>query len=803
MKSVTQLALANDKANKSRSILITVSVILTTMLLTVIATWGTGMVKYQKANAGSMYGSYYGRFKNVSLEQIQEMNRRSEFSEVGKMSYVGEVENKLRLYLYCADDTTRELSNLDSALEKGSYPKAVNEIAAQKNFFESIGYSDVKPGDKISLNYRPDSASKYAPEEFIVSGILRGSELQKNNYTAYVSEEYYNQKITGENRIYVASFRLSDAVDINMDNDEEIIRELGKKIGVPEKNVNVNSYYLTWALDPGTETVTGCAMVAVIVILFSVVVIYNIFQVGITQKIQEYGKLKALGMTRKQLKQVIQREGMFLAVIGVPIGLLLGYLVSLVSFDTLMLKIQNIQENVEMIEVSLFSIPAILTAALLSFATVWLALKKPMKIVASVSTIEAIRYQESSKSRRKNRKGKELPSVNGLMLANISQNRKRTLTTILTMGLSCVLFVVMANFVGNMDEEYEARRNVEHGQFQIELEWSMNDKAYPENNLENILLDNPLGSQTVEKIKAIEGVKEVRTRKIFIMDVQGHGPMTVSVLDREEFQKLEEGKSYEGSFDYEKAVEKGAVFYGSSYYLQMEGFAIGQKVSATLPDGTGFETNIQGAIGPVADTDWLITEDTFQSLNLEGEWNGYIYVDCKEKDLKQVQEAIGELFADTEHIEISTYQDALKTSAFEMQVVKLAVYAFLIIIGLIGFMNLANTMITNVITRKQEFGVLQAVGMTNQQLNRMLQREGLLFTIGTIAVSMVLGIPLGYAVFSYGKSQSIIGLNVYHFPVVEICLMLVVMIILQLILSFVLSRNIKKDSLVERIRYQG
>lgn len=803
MKSVTQLALANDKANKSRSILITVSVILTTMLLTVIATWGTGMVKYQKANAGSMYGSYYGRFKNVSLEQIQEMNRRSEFSEVGKMSYVGEVENKLRLYLYCADDTTRELSNLDSALEKGSYPKAVNEIAAQKNFFESIGYSDVKPGDKISLNYRPDSASKYAPEEFIVSGILRGSELQKNNYTAYVSEEYYNQKTTGENRIYVASFRLSDAVDINMDNDEEIIRELGKKIGVPEKNVNVNSYYLTWKLDPGTETITGCAMVAVIVILFSVVVIYNIFQVGITQKIQEYGKLKALGMTRKQLKQVIQREGMFLAVIGVPIGLLLGYLVSLVSFDTLMLKIQNIQENVEMIEVSLFSLPAILTAALLSFATVWLALKKPMKIVASVSTIEAIRYQESSKSRRKNRKGKELPSVNGLMLANISQNRRRTLTTILTMGLSCVLFVVMANFVGNMDEEYEARRNVEHGQFQIELEWSMNDKAYPENNLENILLDNPLGSQTVEKIKAIDGVKEVRTRKIFIMDVQGHGPMTVSVLDREEFQKLEEGKSYEGSFDYEEAVEKGAVFYGSSYYLQMEGFAIGQKVSATLPDGTGFETNIQGAIGPVADTDWLITEDTFQSLNLEGEWNGYIYVDCKEKDLKQVQEAIGELFADTEHIEISTYQDALKTSAFEMQVVKLAVYAFLIIIGLIGFMNLANTMITNVITRKQEFGVLQAVGMTNQQLNRMLQREGLLFTIGTIAVSMVLGIPLGYAVFSYGKSQSIIGLNVYHFPVVEICLMFVVMIILQLILSFVLSRNIKKDSLVERIRYQG
>lgn len=508
-------------------------------------------------------------------------------------------------------------------------------------------------------------------------------------------------------------------------------------------------------------------------------------------------------MTRKQLKQVIRREGMFLAVIGVPIGLLLGYLISVVSFDTLMYKNQSIQENLEMVKVSLFSVPAVLAAALLSFATVWLALKKSMKIVASVSAIEAIRYQESSKSKRSSRKGKELLNVNGLMLANLSQNRKRTFTTILTMGLFCVLFVVMANFVGNMDEEYEARRSVEHGQFQIELDWSMNDKAYPQNNLENILKDNPLDSQTVEKIKAIDGVKEVRTRKIFIMDVQGHGPMTVSVLDKEETQKLEEGKSYEGAFDYGKAAEKDAIFYGSAYYLEMDGFAIGQSVSATLPDGTAFDTSIQGAIGPVADTEWLMTEDTFQSLNLKGEWNGYIYVDCEEKDLKQVQDSLAELFADAEHIEISTYQDALKTSAFQMQMLEFAVYAFLLIIGLIGFMNLANTMITNVITRRQEFGVLQAVGMTNRQLNRMLQREGMLFTIGTIVVSMVFGIPLGYAVFGYGKSHSFIGLNIYHFPVVEICLMFVVIVILQLILSFVLSRNIKKDSLVERIRYQG
>ena len=47
--------------------------------------------------------------------------------------------------------------------------------------------------------------------------------------------------------------------------------------------------------------------------------------------------------------------------------------------------------------------------------------------------------------------------------------------TIVTMGLSCVLFVVVANCLGNMDEEYEARKNVEYGRFQIELQYSNED----------------------------------------------------------------------------------------------------------------------------------------------------------------------------------------------------------------------------------------------------------------------------------------------------------------------------------------
>ena len=89
------------------------------------------------------------------------------------------------------------------------------------------------------------------------------------------------------------------------------------------------------------------------------------------------------------------------------------------------------------------------------------------------------------------------------------------------------------------------------------------------------------------------------------------------------------------------------------------------------------------------------------------------------------------------------------------RIVKLGCYLFMAIVGLIGFMNLANTMIINITTKKQEYGVLQAVGMTNKQLNLSLQIQGLIFTVGTICVALAAGLPLGYALFSYAKHNGI------------------------------------------------
>ena len=181
----------------------------------------------------------------------------------------------------------------------------------------------------------------------------------------------------------------------------------------------------------------------------------------------------------------------------------------------------------------------------------------------------------------------------------------------------------------------------------------------------------------------------------------------------------------------------------------------------------------------------------------------YLWVDCAKKDVASVEQSLNDLLSDTSHIKLNTYHAELQTAEYASRMMKLGCYLFMAIVGLIGFMNLANTMIINITTKKQEYGVLQAVGMTNKQLNLSLQIQGLIFTVGTICVALAAGLPLGYALFSYAKHNGIFGMNVYHVPLIPILVMILLVGILQIVLSCVLSSNLKKETLVERIRYQG
>lgn len=804
MKMVTNLALSSIKKDKTRSILVTISIFMTTVLLAVIATVGLSLMEANKQNSGIWYGSYFGTYKNMTEEQVSKMQQRSEFTDIGKMEVFGMVDSKKDLYLAWADRMCMEMNHMDRNLEEGSYPAEESEIAGQRSFFRELGYDDPQIGDRITVPYRTDLNSLFEPEEFVISGFLKEPEIEAVSGTAYISDAYYMKRIPEQSRNYKVYFRMDESIGLTTDNVEDTIKELAGKLGIKEKYADDNYMYLMAKLDPGVETITICAVVGFMVICFAVIVIYNIFQVGIVQKVQEYGKLKAIGSTKKQLRQMVLREGMFLTAIGVPAGLLAGYGLAAAIFYWMLGLMAAPGEEIKGSPV--FSLPLLFIVAALAVITVWIALKKPMKIVSSISPVEAMRYQESGKRRKGIRRGRKTLSVAGMTMANLSGHKRRTAATIFSMGLSCILFVVIANVLGNMDMEYAARRNVPHGQFQISLDYSRGDKAYPENNLDRILADNPLNQELLEKIAGLEGVTEVGTGYILCAedkDKQDGGMITIQVLDREDFEKEASSGTASEMPGYDQISKQNGVIYGWINFMEDSGYAIGQKLNLSVFDGTKtaeWTPELVGAFGS-SNADLVMTKDTFDALGLGESAIGSIWADCAKSDTETVRTAINGALAGTGHVRMASYADMQKSFESSIQIMKYGGYVFCAIIGFISFMNMANTMITSIITRKQEFGILQAVGMTNRQLNRSLQIEGIFFSAGPVLVAMLLGVPLGYAGFLYCKANGIIGINVYHFPAAELGLMVVALAALQLGLSFLLSRNVKKESLVERIRY--
>lgn len=812
MKTIIKLAISNNKKNQTRSILIIASVVLTTMLLSTIGTFVYGSYQSNKANAKILYGGYHGVFREVDEEAIRQLNLRSEFKTIGKMAVAGSVEAKKNTTLYWADDTTYELTNLNKRIMDGNIPRNETDILAEKAFFKLLGYPNAQIGDNVILPVRADLESVYEPKEFVISGFLKegNSQLERRNYLAYVAEKFYKNQTKGKKKDYSVLFLIDDSVKLTMNRAEGTIQELGEKCGIEKEKLLINDYYMNWSVNPGLDMIIGGIMISGCILLFSIIVIYNIFQVGVVQKIQEYGKIKALGATKRQIRSVVLMEGMLLAVIGSPLGIVLGSIMGKILFTKLMSETIHIREDIELVKATIISLPLLGGVLVVSLFSIYFSLRKPMKMVGRLSPVNAIRYQEHTLYKNSLRKGKINLTILSMTLANLSMNRKRTITTIVTMGLSCVLFVVLASMIGSIDNEYDARKTIEYGQFQLSIDYSLSDKAYPQNNLDQILKNNPLDQGLIQTIKKIDGVTNVKTRDILAMwirNIEGEEAKMlndVAVLDQESFSHMANEGGTIGVTDYDMATKENSLLYGWSHFLEYNGYNINQPVRAQLETGqssVSLEGSIQGSFGS-SNQNFAITKGTYDKLGLTEHSTGYIWIDCEEKDRERIKEQLKDLISNKEYVDFATYQNAYDISVHSTNMMKIMVYSLLSVLGVIGFFNMANTMIVNIITRKREIGVLQAIGMTNKQLNHMLQLEGIIFTIGTVLIALLIGIPAGYEAFLYGKRNSYIGLNAYHFPLKEVFLMILAIGILQMGLSFLLSRNLKKDSLMKRIRHQ-
>lgn len=813
---ITSLAKSRIKYNKSRTILTAIAIMLTTMLLMGLGTSAVGLLDFNRQQA-SASSNVHAALKNLTADQVDMLKNHVDVESLETSEIFATVEyGKMNGFLIYTQDIKSGIYHGIGKLIEGRYAEASNEICGPKAFFKRL---DTEPviGNTVTISFRPEGEGKIETRDFVICGIVSEREVSNLDisdtriaYGASVSEELVNEFIPQNERVYNnTSIRVTGEDKLNYDEIENKIMQIASDIGCDEKNVDLNNEYLFTMTDPGTEMAGIVFGIAALIIVFSGLVIYSIYYVGVITDVQEIGKLKALGASKKQIRNLLLTEGMFISGIAIPIGVILGFLIPYFILPIVIkwgIEVSVTAFSIESLH--MFSFPVLIAVIVVSLFTVYISLLKPMRMAEKISPIEAIRYQESSIG-KKLRKGNINVNVFRLSTANLLRNKRRTAVTMITMGLSCVLFMSLAGALNSMSAEDIARRNIEKGDFRLALNYSLNDREYTENNLDSLQQKNIFSDDFVDQVQSIDGVKMVERHKESLVGSQYQSEMfeegkrrTMSTLTKEEADEFQK-EVKQGKIDYDKLIEEHGAVFTSDTFIDEYGFTIGDTIPLVIYDGDRqipFEIKISASIDDGGTADFLIPQEVYDSLNLNYDSTAELFISVDKNKYESVKTAMQEIEKTNEYFRLYSYDEEIELGAASVNVVKYPMYAILLMIAVIGFMNLINTMVTSIITRKRELGVLQAIGLSNKQLTKMLAGEGMVIIAGTLLASVTLGNILGYLIFLWAKNSHFMSVSAYHYPLMETIALASVLVIGQLLITYFINKCVNKESLIDRIR---
>ena len=792
MKTLTNLVKGNLKSSKAKSVLICITIMLTTTLLTSVGIICNNWLKTNKAATIEYSGSFEGIYKRVNKDKLDIIKNNASIDQYGIYKAIGTSQYEdSNLGLIYADNTIKNMANIK--FEDGTMPEKENEIAIESGYLNLLN-NGAKIGDKIKLSYESLSTGEIKEKEFILSGILQTSDISKaqKSYSAIISKSYFVSEEVDENTKYNVYINIVKPKKLTADEVKESILSIAKNMGIEEYDVRINTDYIN-ASNPDPQVIAGGIVVALIIILSSMLVIYSIFYVSVINKVHEYGKLRAVGATKRQIRKIILREGFILSCISIPLGIAIGYLIG----QVVILKALKMDRY----GVGGMNIFIAIGVAVITVISVLLSLLKPMKMACNISPVEAMRY-DGNDSKQKKRKGYEEINLKKITFANLSRNKKRTVITLLSLSLSGILFIVASTIMNCMNPENMAKDH-SLGDITVYLDnYDWNEDG--SNNLYDIQANNPLGKEMCERLENIPGVKKINMEKSAWASIDiGAGEKNLEDIqgfDKEFYDELSE-HLVEGEINKE-ALESGeGIVYTHPSYAKEIGIKVGSTQVITIYDGKDSYkkeftvlalVDIGGASIRIPESvmDSLIKTDTTIRVGLE----------IKKDMLKSVEEEIKNITDNDEYLSYGTLEDSIETYKKSMAITSVLIYSLVIIIGVIGLMNLINTMITSIITRKRELGILQAIGLSDKQLVKMLQIEGLFYTVGTLLITLTLGNILGYiAVIIFRNTGA--SYAIYDYPLTQTIIMIVAITLVQILITYMVTNNFKKDSLVDRIRY--
>lgn len=782
---IKHISKASLKSNKLRNRLVGSVITLAAFLMALVITF-----EYNAAMEMKNWMDYQAMFENADKQVIQRISKNTDVEVYGLGERVGIAkEGNTSLLMIYADENTMKLSNIH--IKSGSMPKAANQIAIEESYFRSAN-KKLGIGDTIKLNYRNDISRRMQTSSFIITGLLEAgaeSSVDSEAYNAVLSWNFIkaDPALASVNPSVV--IKVADADSYSNSELKAKIKQISKAAGLDEKNIDFNNLNI----DSNNATYqTSLAVMAIpaVVMFACALVIYNIFCITIMRRVKEYGQLRTLGTTRRQIKKIVFREGKVISIRYIPLGIIGGCIVSYILRTSMWLPGP--------------STVLALSAGIITFIVVMISLRKPASIAAGASPMEALHYTGYNAGKiSKERSARKLtPFMLGKLY--LSRNKKKNMITFLSLTLSGILFITAASFLTSIDPDQRARRSFPYGgEYIISLN---SDLISPLTDYNDLQIKNPLSEKLKSEITEISGVNGIEVHKYIKGRLPGvavdDGTIEISNIREKDYKELEKLLT-QGSMPEFSAVNNQMLINSSGRDYKNINFKPGSKGSLNVFDGKLQKKADFIISGIVKDKDsgetFLLPDKTMDKL-VKDNCNISFEILSSKGYSANTESQLKALVERDERLEFKSFKEEKDSIENILRTITLTVYTFVAFIACFGLVNLVNTMITNVISRKNEIGILQAVGLNRTQLTQMLSTENAYMIFGSFIVSVVAGSAIGYAV---SKSiGNIAGLSYirYQAPLLIIAIYFLLIVVIQAVTTKFIGISMRKHSVVERMR---
>ena len=460
-KCIRHLALKSLQASRTRNLIAVAAIALTAVLFTSLFTIALSINEgFQQSNFRQVGGFSHGGFKYLTKEQFEELKDDPLIDQWGVRRFLGMPMDapfhKSHVEISYSDAAEAHWQYCDPV--EGSLPQeGTDQAATDTHVLELLGI-EPEIGAKFTISFDVDGNP--ATQTFTLSGWWEYDEAIVANHIlipeSRVDEILAETGVDPNNPAdgMTGAWNMDVMLKSGSRHIEQDLNQILENHGYQNEergdnyiDIGVNWGYTGARLSDAADStaIAAIAAVALLIIFTGYLIIYNVFQISVAGDIRFYGLLKTIGTTPRQLRRIIRLQALALSIAGIPIGLVLGWFVGGQLTPVVVERLNGV------IALTSQNPLIFIIAALFALFTVLLSCRRPGRMAAKVSPVEAVRYTEAgSKNRAKGRRARKVSPFT-MAWANLGRSKGKTTVTVISLSLAVVLLAVTVNFTGGFD----------------------------------------------------------------------------------------------------------------------------------------------------------------------------------------------------------------------------------------------------------------------------------------------------------------------------------------------------------------